>query len=170
MIIPLTDAQKQVGEVFQFEFHELLEEEEFAGKKVSFVNPCDVSGTYVYDGKGFHIQASATVSYKAECSRCLKEFVETLKFPIDDYFVRDKYWDIDQDSYPYTSEQIDLKPAFIDNLFLNYPMISLCKPDCLGICPVCGSDRNESRCSCQADYAIGKFDVLQQLLNDNKEV
>ncbi len=170
MVFPVGEAQKQVGTVFPISFQETVESQEFAGREIAFNGPVHVEGTYSFDGTAFHIDATATVSYKTDCARCTKPFVETLRFPVNEFFVRDIYWDEEQDAYPYSSERIDLKQAFLDNLFLNYPLISLCKPDCLGLCPVCGTDLNERKCSCDVRPMDIRFGLLEQLLNENKEV
>jgi|GEM_PF-2127758 len=36
-----------------------------------------------------------------------------------------------------------------EQLLLDLPMAKLCKEDCLGICPQCGVDRNETMCQCE---------------------
>jgi len=170
MIFSVSEAQKCPGEVFPIALTEALEPETYAGNPVMFTAPADITGSFSFDGKAFHVEAKATVSYETACARCTKPFIETLTFSIDEHFVRDTVWDEEQDAYPYTREQIDLSQAFFDNLFLNFPLVSLCKPDCLGLCPICGADRNVNPCACQTEIGSGKFSALQQLLNENKEV
>ena len=170
MVIPVGEAQKQVGRVFPISLSDLIEPQDFAGRTIIFTGPVQIDGSFCYDGSAFHVQANASVSYETECARCARSFIETLRFPVDEFFVRDIFWDDDQDSYPYTSERIDLKQAFFDNLFLHFPLISLCKPDCLGLCPICGTDLNEQTCSCSRNIPDIRFGLLEQLLNENKEV
>ena len=170
MIFSVSDAQKRPGDIFAISFTEPLPPETFGGQTLSFAAPAAVEGSYSFDGKAFHVDATATVSYDAVCARCTKPFVETITFPIDEHFVRDTVWEEDGDAYPYTREQIDLWQAFWDNLFLHMPLVSLCKPDCLGLCPICGRDRNTDPCTCETENQNGPFGALQALLNENKEV
>ena len=170
MVIPVGEAQKQAGEIFPVSFSETIEPQEFAGGMILFTEPARIEGAFSFDGSAFHVNAVASVSYEAECARCTKRFIESLRFPVNELFVRDIQWDEDQDTYPYTSERIDLRQAFLDNLFLHYPLISLCKPDCLGLCPVCGTGLNEQKCSCSKRSSDPRFGLLEQLLNENKEV
>ena len=65
---------------------------------------------------------------------------------------------------------IDLTQAFMDELFLQLPMVSLCKPDCKGLCPVCGVDLNRFRCDCAEKTRNSAFDALKALSFEDKEV
>ena len=170
MILSVSEAQKRAGEVFPIALEESLAPESYARGTIRFASPVRLNGTYTFDGKSFHVVATAEVAYDAVCARCNKPFVESLSFPIDEHFVRDIAWEADQDVYPYTHEQLDLGKAFWDNLHLHLPLVSLCKPDCKGLCPVCGADRNTEPCACQSEIGSGPFGALQQLLNENKEV
>ena len=38
--------------------------------------------------------------------------------------------------------EVDLAPVFHDELALTEPMHPLCRPDCAGLCPVCGESLN----------------------------
>ena len=43
------------------------------------------------------------------------------------------------------------------------PSVPLCRPDCLGLCPTCGADRNEEPCTCAepGDPRWAALDVLR---------
>jgi len=45
------------------------------------------------------------------------------------------------------------------------PMKPLCKPDCQGLCPVCGGNRNRERCACRADWVDPRMEPLKKLLD-----
>lgn len=170
MILSVSEAQKRAGEVYPIDVSASLEPESYAGRTIAFTEPVRIRGSFSFDGSAFHVTAEGEASYETVCARCNKPFVETITFPIDEHYVRDIAWDEEQDAYPYTREQLDLHPAFWDNLFLNLPLVSLCKPDCKGLCPVCGADRNTEPCACQTEIDGGPMAALQQLLNENKEV
>ena len=40
-----------------------------------------------------------------------------------------------------------------EELVLALPVKALCAPDCKGLCPVCGTDRNEASCGCADEMA-----------------
>ncbi|MDP2905278.1 MAG: DUF177 domain-containing protein [Candidatus Omnitrophota bacterium] len=45
---------------------------------------------------------------------------------------------------------IDLTEDIREGIMLDYPIKPLCKPDCSGLCPVCGADLNVHKCRCIA--------------------
>ena len=51
----------------------------------------------------------------------------------------------------------------MDNFYLNLPLISVCKPDCKGLCPVCGANRNVTGCGCLQTDTENPFSVLKDL-------
>ncbi|HYN22371.1 MAG TPA: DUF177 domain-containing protein, partial [Thermoanaerobaculia bacterium] len=46
-------------------------------------------------------------------------------------------------------EVLDSAPILLEQLQLNVPMKPLCRPDCRGLCPLCGADLNAGMCSCE---------------------
>ena len=43
---------------------------------------------------------------------------------------------------------LDLLPMVRDAIHLAVPIAPRCRPDCRGLCPVCGADLNKGQCSC----------------------
>ena len=60
-------------------------------------------------------------------------------------------------------EQIDLDEIFREQIYLSLPMKSLCREDCLGLCPVCGADLNKVKCECQPEKGHPGFSKLRDL-------
>lgn len=44
---------------------------------------------------------------------------------------------------------LETDPILIEQIQLNVPMRQLCRPDCAGLCPQCGSDLNVESCECE---------------------
>lgn len=165
------EALRRAGEPFPYVWDGTLEPQEYAGHAVVFSGDAHVEGTFVFDGKAFTVTGEAVVPYQAVCARCCEPFCETLRFSFSERFVRAVLrTDEDDEAYPYEGERIVLDKAFYDNLFLALPPVSVCKPDCKGLCPVCGANLNQTTCNCRNESCDGPFGALQQLLNENKEV
>ena len=49
---------------------------------------------------------------------------------------------------------IDLAPEFREELFLAVPYSPRCEPECLGICPHCGTNRDKSPCNCEEQQSL----------------
>jgi uncharacterized protein len=62
---------------------------------------------------------------------------------------------------------VDLEEAIREYALLALPMQPLCKPDCKGLCPTCGADRNVEACACQNEEDDDRFAALKVLLNED---
>jgi DUF177 domain-containing protein len=58
---------------------------------------------------------------------------------------------------------LDLTEAVRQYRVLASPMQPLCRPDCAGLCPVCGQNLNESTCACPRDEYDPKWSALAKL-------
>jgi uncharacterized protein len=47
--------------------------------------------------------------------------------------------------------RIDLGAIVREQIYLNLPLKPLCEPQCAGLCPTCGVDRNRIECDCVAE-------------------
>ncbi|MBK9032822.1 MAG: DUF177 domain-containing protein [Myxococcales bacterium] len=52
------------------------------------------------------------------------------------------------DVYPYEGDIVDLTPLVREQFVLAVPYAPLCREDCQGLCPQCGTDKNLAPCSC----------------------
>jgi uncharacterized protein len=52
-----------------------------------------------------------------------------------------------------------------EQFFLTLPMKPLCRPDCQGLCPVCGKNRNREQCDCKAEWVDPRLAELRKLLD-----
>lgn len=155
MRIRVANAIRQAGEQFPFQEAELFAPQSFGERTVTFTEPVSVSGFYVYDGKAFTLSGSAEAKVNTACARCTKPFVETISFSFSERFVKGENETEDDETYPYTGDELLLDKAVLDNLFLELPIASVCRADCKGLCPVCGADRNIAECNCETSEAEG---------------
>lgn len=114
------------------------------------------------------VQGSITGGATRQCVRCLKEFVDTLAVRFSADYVKkqakgrkparqasggasepEAAGDAMEDAYEYAGDEIDLVPMLREQVILAEPMHPLCREDCLGLCPVCGRDRNLAPCGCK---------------------
>ncbi len=49
------------------------------------------------------------------------------------------------------------------HILLALPALPLCAPNCRGLCPQCGANRNKTRCGCSTGTKENPFDVLKNL-------
>jgi uncharacterized protein len=64
---------------------------------------------------------------------------------------------------------LDLSEVIRQRLWLAGPTESLCNPDCLGLCPRCGGNRNLEECQCEEINVDPRWSALQALLPDEPD-
>lgn len=127
------------------------------------------TGRLTAAGNGvFKLDGCLATGITGECARCLVTVRRSLEVRVDEVF-RPRAAQIEaepDDSYPYDGFMVDLLPALRDNLVLALPQRLLCREDCRGICPDCGTDLNETSCNCAAkrSEANAPFNELEKLL------
>jgi uncharacterized protein len=93
---------------------------------------------------GIFVHGSLSGRFAMRCARCLKDFERPFDLPVEEVFARDPGPEDDYALDPDLS--LDPEPMVRDAVVLEMPFSPLCKPDCLGLCPVCGGDRNLGEC------------------------
>jgi uncharacterized protein len=83
-----------------------------------------------------------TVRLHGPCFRCLDDAVVERALDVREYQATKA--DSDELATPYlTDSRLDLTAWARDSLALALPDQILCRPDCAGLCPVCGKDLND---------------------------
>jgi uncharacterized protein len=99
----------------------------------------DVSRT---TGSGWALRLRFEATLEGPCMRCLQD--AALPFAVDAREVSQPGAGEELDS-PYVEDDVlDLRAWARDALALALPASLLCRPDCAGLCPVCGIDLNEA--------------------------
>ena len=65
----------------------------------------------------------------------------------------------------YEGEEIDLAGLVRDEVFLELPMNLVCVDSCAGLCPQCGANLNEGRCTCVPEFDP-RWQALRGLMLD----
>ena len=107
-----------------------------------------------------HVRGQFQCRLGTECSRCLEPFVFPLAQELDLFYLpRVAGLDSEEDAELsdrelvvayYDGLRVDLGDMLREQILLAIPMKRLCREDCAGLCPVCGTDRNVSKCACVA--------------------
>lgn len=66
--------------------------------------------------------------------------------------------------------QFDVDQLVYNEISINWPMKILCKPDCKGICSMCGKDLNEGACECDTFVPDPRLAAIKDIFNAGKEV
>jgi uncharacterized protein len=71
----------------------------------------------------------------------------------------------DMDVLYLEGEVLETRPILLEQLQLNIPMKPLCRPDCKGLCPICGADRNRAACNCEEASPDPRWAALATIKN-----
>ncbi len=68
----------------------------------------------------------------------------------------------------YQGDSLLLEDVLREQVLLSLPVRTLCKPDCKGLCPHCGANRNLQPCSCEEGPNDPRWGSLSELRNRMK--
>jgi DUF177 domain-containing protein len=88
------------------------------------------------------VRATAVVG----CVRCLRDLDHELEVEVRELFALEPGDDEDEGYAVLPDDRLPLDTMARDALVLAFPAFPLCRPDCAGLCPVCGADRNAMDC------------------------
>jgi uncharacterized protein len=63
----------------------------------------------------------------------------------------------------YQKDSLLLEDVLREQVILSLPVRTLCKPDCKGLCPRCGQNRNSQPCSCEVGPSDPRWEALAGL-------
>jgi uncharacterized protein len=109
---------------------------------------------------GVAVAGTITVVWTGPCRRCLEPATGTEQLRVRELYLEDGDG---EETYRLVDDRVDLEPLVRDAVLLELPQAPLCRPECLGLCPVCGVNRNLERCACRppADPRWVALDVLR---------
>jgi uncharacterized protein len=95
---------------------------------------------------GLRVQGDFTALTTTECGRCLEDFELTLDSHFEEIFTYETNPLSEDELIIPEDGNIDFEPYIHDYLLLEMPINPVCKPDCLGLCDICGENRNLRDC------------------------
>lgn len=120
----------------------------------------------------YQVAAKQKCIGKLLCSRCLVTFPTALESTWMEKFTDKKELAVDSEEetiHLITDGKIELNQYVREQLVIHLPYAPLCKPDCAGLCPECGVNKNEQVCSCNSQRIDPRLAKLQDLLAEDKD-
>ena len=123
--------------------------------------PMEVTGKLV--GQLDSVRAEFEVSASADvvCNRCLTNWDMPVSASSKQFFRVDP----DEDGYQVEDGTVDIAGPATDELALALPSTPLCRPDCKGLCPTCGTDLNSDPCDGHGEESSSPFASLKDLFD-----
>jgi uncharacterized protein len=88
--------------------------------------------------QGLLVQVRMKSTTQAECARCLKGMEQPLFVDFTELYAFSPRTVSESGLILPEDGHIDLAPLLQEYMFLEIPINPLCRPDCKGLCPICG--------------------------------
>lgn len=164
--LSLDRIKQDKGKVLNFELEEDIDDIKVQGELVKFLGPVKVTGQVENLGQRiFQVNGLINVPIEAVCYRCLSKtnFELNIDFSLKFSDTITESTEDEEELITFSGNEIELRPHVINEIILNWPAQVLCKPDCRGLCPTCGTNLNFSSCHCEDDRIDSRFSVLKNL-------
>jgi uncharacterized protein len=106
--------------------------------------------------EGLLLQVEGKAYIEATCSRCLEEFDLPVEFSFDELFQFPSRYREETDLILPMDGYIDLGDLYREYLYLAIPIKRVCKPDCKGLCAICGANLNKTTCEHHTEVLVKK--------------
>lgn len=141
-------------------------------QEIRSVTPVETSGEAAKLGNMYYVSGKMDADVSFVCSRCLSPFTQHYHVPFSESFTTDESLveDVeDSDVQLLEEEEIELDPLLAEDFLLAMPTFPLCSEDCKGLCPTCGTNRNETPCSCKNERIDPRLAGLADFFNKGQE-
>ena len=135
------------------------------------VRSARIVGTVAIGSRGLELRAVVRASLELACDRCLKRAPVDVEDDVELVLAEEPYSEEsgeieieteDTEVYPIRDDRLDLDELTREQVDLLLPHKFLCDPQCRGLCPECGIDRNEHACDCSVTSVDPRFEALQR--------
>jgi DUF177 domain-containing protein len=134
--------------------------------------PTSLAFAVFKDKDRFRLVGRVETMVELVCGRCLEPFLWPIDGPFDLRYqprreaTSEADLKIEEDDFStafYENDAIDLVQLMREQFYLALPMKPLCRPDCRGLCPRCGTNLNRDTCACTSDWIDPRFAALKKL-------
>jgi uncharacterized protein len=182
VIFALDARLGEAGDTLPLKGH--LDESSYTLGEREFSLPSGIDYDLVLTNAGEGILATGilTTHVVGTCDRCLSPAEFDVSGEVDEYYLFEEPEDTgdgdDDDELDFSlvsdDNTIDLSDALLSTLVMETPYVVLCRPNCKGLCPVCGANLNEEDCGHAAQIEEDRlksspFAVLASLDLDNDQ-
>jgi uncharacterized protein len=150
--------------------HSLRATPEEVGLDSRFTKELEIEATLQKTSRQFYMRVEVKAGGTFTCDRCLEDFQQDISSGYGVMFVSE------QDSVEGDGEEVqvlspdsthvDLAEDVRQFVILGLPQKMLCREECAGLCPTCGSNLNMGKCDCRNDGADSRWSELQKILKN----
>lgn len=143
-------------------------------ERVRVTQPAEVKGNVNQAAHEVFVSGHVETRAQLECDRCL----QLVELPVSADFALEYITGSDYESSSaaalseeelavsvFDGESIDVDEIVKEQILLAVPARTLCREECKGICPECGTDLNARQCNCADEEVDPRWAALQSFKN-----
>lgn len=153
LVYALDERLSEAGNTLPFAGHLDDEGYDLGGRSFALPQGIDFDLMLTNAGEGILATGMVRAHVVGTCDRCLESAEFDIAGEVDEYYLfhdPGTQASDDEDEVDFSLVQadntIDLTDAIGSALIEETPFVVLCRPDCKGLCPVCGANLNEEDC------------------------
>ena len=159
-LVDVTPLRRQPGSVLRVQRSGRLPGLELSAASVPEGDEVLVCAELAWASDDVVVTATVRAPWSGSCRRCLGVAVGEVTASVREVY---EPTSDGEETYALDGSRVDLAPLVRDAVLLGLPPAPLCDEGCLGLCPVCGANRNEDRCSCDASPPDPRWAALDAL-------
>ncbi|HEX8846889.1 MAG TPA: DUF177 domain-containing protein [Pyrinomonadaceae bacterium] len=135
----------------------------------------EISGRVTRERGEVRLRGKITAGAEVDCDRCLKSVGVAVETEFDVTYVPERDYESggaaelqeeDLSLSVFDGQTIDIDELVREQVLLALPARALCKEECKGLCPICGTDRNANPCACDNREVDPRWAGLKTIMND----
>lgn len=144
---------------------------DFQEVKFRQAGPLTVNAEADLAGEEIRIWGHISGTLEASCDRCLEQMTIPVEHDFDlpyrpmEEIAREEDVEVGEDELTvgfFSGDGLNLADVVREQVLLSVPMKTVCRPDCRGLCPVCGVNRNSRQCGCSTQHEDSPFAFLKK--------
>jgi len=159
-------------------FARTFQPEEVASETETYqvVTPVELEFDIHKDKDKFRLVGHLRTELELPCSRCLEPYRFAIDADFDQRYLpasaasgeaESEVGEDDLETSYYSDDQIDLGELIREQFYLALPMKPLCRDDCRGLCPQCGTNLNTGTCDCLPVWEDPRLAALKAIKGKN---
>ena len=144
----------------------------FRGRQdVIGVGPLHIQLTIKPEADIVTVEGNLEIDMELACSRCLESTNSHLSIPFAEQFkpvakYSESEEEAEDDIIEIAGDVLDLQTFVEEYVLLSMPFIPLCKEECKGLCPQCGTDLNVNQCQCSNERIDPRLASLKDFFKE----
>ena len=144
---------------------------DYQGAEFRQTAPLQLEATVELLGEEIRIRGHLATHLERSCDRCLGAVDVPINSDFDLFYrplqtiAKEEEIEIPKDEMEigfYSGDGIELADVATEQVILSVPMKVICRTECQGLCPVCGVNRNVTKCNCAPPRTNSPFASLQE--------